>query len=68
MIINNYIFLFLGAGIQFRLGSSAYESIFENVRVYDSILGKVNLEVQGEEIYLGKSGLLLLFPGCRYNF
>ena len=68
MIINNYIFLFFGAGIQFRLGSSAYESILENVNVYDSILGKVDIEVQGEKIFLGKSGLLLLFPKCRYNF
>ena len=28
----------------------------------------MDIEVQGEEVFLGKSGLLFVFPKCRYNF
>ena len=38
------------AGIQFRLGSSSYQKIFENVLVYDNILGKLDTTV--EENYI----------------
>ena len=38
------------AGIQFRLGSSSYQNIFENVLVYDNILGKLDTTVEENDI------------------
>ena len=43
-------------GIQFRLGSSSYQNIYENVLVYDNILGKLDTTVEEKEIIFRNRG------------
>ena len=39
-------------GIQYKLGSSPYKNVFQNVLVYNNIRGKLDIQVEDEKIKL----------------
>ena len=50
----------LYTGIQYKLGSSPYKNIVENVLVYNNIRGKLDTQIEDESIRLGGIGFLSL--------